>query len=984
MSLDPWKKAVQDSADPQRTEQFLKSLRTVDESGKLDAVTPEQARIVCALLSGSRALSEWVLSHPQTLPQILDEASLKHPRKSQGLWKEINAWLPRLLQAQDYAAAFRKLREFKQKEMLRMAVRDLAGLSHAAEIIGELSDVADICISTVYKLCHQRLTQSLGQPYHPTPSSQWRPTQFCILGMGKLGGQELNYSSDVDLLFVYSSEGEVFKTPPSKESKPGKRTANHQFFKKLAESILNELSHMTSHGHLYRVDIRLRPEGESGPLVRSLDSYENYYAQWGQSWERMMLIKARCVAGSQELASEFLETIQPFRYPRSLSERILRETAEMKRRIEIEVVKSGELDRNVKLGRGGIREIEFIVQTLQLLNGGRQPFLQTAQTLVALTKLVQYRLLEEEEAETLSRAYCFFRNVEHRIQMDQNLQSHSLPTRKSELERIARLMNHKSAFEFETTRKQHAEAVRRSFDHLLKTEEPPPLIGLPGDIDEKESEWLSFLETHGLQDPPKALRLAQQFVRGPGYVHISPRTIDLAYQLLPRFFQLCHRTDSSTGKMPQKDKVLSDPDRVLMRLESFINAYGGHAGLYETWSNNPSVFELMLLLFDRSEFLAETAIRVPDLVDDLALGGHLRRQKNADEILHDLQLGRQDEDQLDWLRRYHQAEFMRIGLRDILGLADFELNLQELSNLADACLNYAMEIVLRRQRIKKFPFAIIGMGKLGGRELNYGSDLDIVFVADAKEKDLPRLQKIAVEVMNLLSSQTERGVAFTTDARLRPDGEKGLLVNTITAYEDYYRQRAMLWEIQTLTRARAVAGNMALGAKFIDLAQKLSDFSGRAINLASWSPHWPEEIIRMRERIEKERTPGGKQHLAIKTGEGGLVDAEFIAQTYAMAGGWHEPNTLQALEKIRTAKALPQKQAEQLIHHDRILRHYEGILRRWSFISESLLPEDPKALRRVAIRCGFANAEAFLEDVQTHRQRIREVYLYAMEQLKKG
>ena len=273
-----------------------------------------------------------------------------------------------------------------------------------------------------------------------------------------------------------------------------------------------------------------------------------------------------------------------------------------------------------------------------------------------------------------------------------------------------------------------------------------------------------------------------------------------------------------------RSQILSDPDRVLTRLESFIEAYGTRTALFELWNSNPAAFELLLLLFDRSEFLAEVAIRTPDLVDDLVDGGRLRQHKTAPEILKDLRYGLADEDQFLWLRRYHEAELMRLGLRDILGLADFERNLEELSALADACLQYAVEIVMRKKKIKAPPFAIIGLGKLAGCEIDYGSDLDIVFVADAKTKELAKFQRLAVEVMDLLTRRTEQGTVFQTDARLRPDGEKGLLVNTLAAYEEYYRKRAQLWEIQALTRTRAVAGDLKLGEQFQKLAGALTDF----------------------------------------------------------------------------------------------------------------------------------------------------------------
>jgi glutamate-ammonia-ligase adenylyltransferase len=388
------------------------------------------------------------------------------------------------------------------------------------------------------------------------------------------------------------------------------------------------------------------------------------------------------------------------------------------------------------------------------------------------------------------------------------------------------------------------------------------------------------------------------------------------------------------------------------------------------------LFELLLWLFDRSEFLAEMAIRTPDLVDELELSGRLRRQRNADEILKGLRHGREDDDQRLWLRRYHQAELMRIGLRDILGLADFEQNLTELSALAEACLEYALEVALRKNKLPKSPIVIIGLGKLGGAELNYGSDLDLMFVAEPGAKNLPKLQRLAVEVMDLLSSQTELGVAFVTDARLRPDGEKGLLVNSLDAYEDYYRHRAMLWEIQSLTRIRPIAGDLDLGRQFQELAARLTNFREPSMPLAAYTPAW--QVARMRMRIEKERTPAGKQSL-VKTGSGGLMDAEFIAQTLCLTNGWQEANTLKALERARDDKVLPNDDAESLIENYRKLRRIEGILRRWSLEGETLLPVDPAPLNRVAIRCGFRTAQAFMKAVGDYRNAIRGVYLKLFE-----
>jgi glutamate-ammonia-ligase adenylyltransferase len=1003
-----WLQAIQSSADPSRAKHFFDLLAATPAGTTFIAsASSHQARIVTTLMGASQALGSLSVARPDWL-RVVEPQSLEYPRRKQGFSSEVKQWLKALLEKKDYTAALARLREFKQRETLRIAARDLMRLANVPEITRELSALADVCLETVWQVSQLQLSGKYGLPWHQDLEGRWQPTASCLLGLGKLGGEELNYSSDVDVILVYTEEGSVFIEPPqsgqpqasadsshtrSRRSKAvvAKKSnaqaasrptlTNHEYFNRLAKAVIAELTRMTQEGTLYRIDFRLRPEGDAGPLSRSLAGYENYYAQWGQTWERMMLIKARVVAGDGVLAAEFLEMVQPFRYPRSVNQSVLQEVAAMKDRIENEVVKAGELERNVKLGLGGIREVEFIVQSLQLLHAGRQPFLQGTQTLPLLEKLVQYAQLSADDTRALSAAYCFLRDVEHRLQMEANLQTHTIPSDRPARERLARLMGLNSAQEFEAQRKGHTQEVRRVFDKILKPELPVVEAAprFPSEFDGAETRWKRILAEHGFKDVDKAVRVLREFVEGPGYVHVSPRTKDLAYRLLPKLFSLCLHPQtpavtvvSGAKKAEQATLPLSDPDRVVTRLDNFISAYGARSTLFELWHRNPTIFELLVCLFDRSEFMAELAIRTPDLVDELVTSGRLRQRKTAQETLRDLQHGHGDEDQHFWLRRYHQAELMRIGLRDMLGLVDFEQYLVELSVLADACLQHALEVVTRRHKMKLPPFAVIGLGKLGGAEIDYGSDLDIVFVADSKVKSVAERVRIAVDLMDLLSRRTEQGVVFHTDARLRPDGEKGLLVNTLDAFERYYRQRAQLWEIQSLTRARQVAGDAKTGGHFLQLAGELTNFEKPSSPLAAYSPDWKAKIHQMRMRIEKERTRPGQDALAIKTGKGGLIDAEFIAQALCLQHGWREPNTVRALEKGRYTKTLPD--AEKLILNYRKLRKVEGILRRWSYEGETVLPDEPAPYLRVSLRCGFKTSEEFRAALVACRKAIRDVY----------
>jgi glutamate-ammonia-ligase adenylyltransferase len=979
--------AFDQCADPVRARRTWERLAQGPEGTRLKALAAAQRRPLLALLSGSESAGELLVRHPEWIAPLLDPTGLEHPRTVQGLRRELNGALAPLLRQHDHARALCSVRAFKQREMVRIATRDLARFGTVQQVTREISDVADVCLSAVHDVCREQLLQRYGQPHHRTAAGIWTPTGFCVVGLGKLGGRELNYSSDVDVVFVYADEGQVLKASPKAGRSQASGIANHQFFRRLAEAFIAEVSRLADAGMLYRIDLRLRPEGDQGPVARSLPSYESYYAQYGQIWERMMLLKARCVAGDAAVAGEFLEMIQAFRYPRFVSESTLQEIAAMKRRLETEVVRTGELDRNVKLGRGGIREIEFIAQSLQLLHGGRMPFLQGSQTLPTLEKLSDYNLLSTEEARALGAAYRFLRDVEHRLQMDKNLQTHTIPDRGDALERLAALMGCGDPQAFETARHTHTSAVRNVYRRLfLSVDEQPSADGhLPVDVRGAEGIWSELLAAHGFRDPSKAVPLAATFIEGPGYTHVSMRTSELARRLFGRLLSMCPQSPATAAAKqgaaaatpkPAEFRVLSDPDRVLARLDTFVGAYGARATLYEAWNHQPARFELMLWMFDRSEFLAATALRTPDLLDELYLSGQVRRRKTTADVLADLRHGRKDTDQKLWLRRYRQADLMRIGLRDIAGLATPDQTSEEITALGEACIEYALGIALKSHRLqtRRAPIAVIGLGKFGGRELSYGSDLDVVFVAEPVVRDLPRLQRVAAMVLDLLTASTELGVVFELDARLRPDGDKGLLVNILPAYEDYYRKRAMLWEIQALSRARLVAGNAKLGAAFESLAARLADFSAARPAVAAYRPDWRNEIARMRTRIEHERTPPGQRHLAIKTGVGGMIDAEFLAQMFCLAHGWHEPNTLRALGRARDSGLLDAHQAAMIIDGYTVLQRIERILRRWSLEGESVLPADPAPQYRVAVRCGLRSAQELLNLVDESRRGIRSVY----------
>src|ERR1051325_4103918 len=417
------------SPDPDRALLNLERFFSARTPERDSFESPAALELLVRAFSVSLAFSDALVRSPELFDWLLAQGTLDRPKDKATLALELAAFACPGKAAVLDAQFLSQVRRFKSRELLRIGVRDLMSRASLEETTLEVSHLADVCVAQIYELAFRDLATRYGLPFHEAESDRALRADFAVIGMGKLGGQELNYSSDIDLMFLYSAEGETATVgAAAKRRRLGcPSLANHQFHTKRAEAITDAVGRVTEDGNVFRIDLRLRPEGASGPIVRSLESYENYYAQWGQTWERMALIKARCIAGSQHLADEFFEVVQSFRYPRHISERILREVAQIKVRLENEIVKEERLSRHVKLGVGGIREIEFVVQTLQLLHGGKQPFIQTPNTLTALQKLSLYEILPQKDCDVLREAYRFLRTVEHRLQMESELQTHTVP-----------------------------------------------------------------------------------------------------------------------------------------------------------------------------------------------------------------------------------------------------------------------------------------------------------------------------------------------------------------------------------------------------------------------------------------------------------------------------------------------------------------------------------------------------------------------------
>ena len=794
---------------------------------------------------------------------------------------------------------FQILRRWKNKEMTRIALRELANAAALEETTAELSQLAEICVREVLAHWNAKFRESFGSP----------AADFAILALGKLGGRELNHSSDVDLIFLYSEEGEL-----------SPRLSYHQWFNRLAEKILETFSTRDPEGALFRIDLRLRPEGSAGPLARSLESMENYYAGFGETWERIALIKARGIAGSRELAYEFLRQHQPFIYPHSPTPDLLDEVAKIKRRIEREALGTDELDRDVKLGRGGIREIEFVVQTLQFIHGGRHAFLQETSTMKALRALAELELIPRKEVVDLDRAYRFLRQVEHRLQIEAEQQTHTVPRDPVTLKRLARSLGFDSANEFSAALKKTMQNVRSIFDRVILS---APAEGALPDL-------------KLFRDEKSAARSLADLLKPTSASHVAPRTKQVFAKLRPALLDQMANT--------------ADPDAVLNQFVRFVEAYGLRGLLFELLATNPTLLELVIKTLDASRFAGDLLIRRPQLLEEITRDKNFNQPRSIAEHCARLESFGGSASNLDPIRAYRQRQLLRIMMRDALGVAEASVIFAELSELAESCLTFTNKL-LGGENV-----TIVALGKFGGGELSYGADLDLLFVGD----DTRSAQNLVAATMQ----PSAEGMIASLDARLRPDGEKGPLVAPLAAYESYYCQRAHLWEIHALTRARPISG--PLQDAYLDIVQRIWREVGKQSDLLA-------KIDNMLERIRRERG-SGSDFLDFKTGSGGMIEAEFLVQALQMRSGIWEPNWQRALIALGENKMVSDRDTSNATQSYELLRRTETALRRFENKNISTLPGAPEEQEKLAKRLGYNDVDLFAKQYRAARETIHALY----------
>ncbi|MGH7835843.1 MAG: bifunctional [glutamate--ammonia ligase]-adenylyl-L-tyrosine phosphorylase/[glutamate--ammonia-ligase] adenylyltransferase, partial [Candidatus Binatia bacterium] len=747
-------------------------LRLVEETGTKPPrdLAPHDVTALARLLGSSAYLSDVLIRQGGEWPAVFSR--LVHAtRKSKE--DHLAELLPQLNDGTSRAEFARLLRLHKQREMLRIGARDLAPDHSVEETTRELTSLAEAALEASYRFSRSRAERDFGSLSLPGSEN---PNGFVILGMGKLGGGELNLSSDVDLIYLYESdEGE------SAGGQKGKKSAR-DFFSAVAETITGLMGEVTEDGFVFRIDLRLRPLGRHGPIVQSVDSALLYYESWGQCWERSALIKARPVAGDLALGTRFLKDIEPFIYRRYLDFSTVEELREMKARIETELLEPEVRERNVKLGYGGIREIEFFTQALQLVNGGYEPGIRESNTLRALPQLERHGFIPADESERLARAYRFLRDVEHKIQIVHEGQVHTIPKEPEEERSLARRLGYRKKGRederklFRRDHRRRTQDVRRAFERLFysaRKEITQEERSSPGeawhDLDQEEL-VLEELKKLGFADPRRAYENLLSVRDGTPYSPPSAKRLKIMRALGPALMSEMVKTGV--------------PDTALFNLAEFSHRIGGRTGFLTLLAENPKTMRLLIDLFASSQFLSDVILRRPELIDSLIRVDLTRIRKTKQRMLQELSASLKEaadlEEELDRMRRYRVEEFIRIGLHDLGGELELVELTAQLSQLAEACLEAGVSLAARDTArewggLEGARFAILGMGKLGGKEIDYNSDLDLIFVYDAPDEARSRGGKSAgvgahdyyvrlgQKLVTFLSAPTEEGIAYKID-----------------------------------------------------------------------------------------------------------------------------------------------------------------------------------------------------------------------------
>jgi glutamate-ammonia-ligase adenylyltransferase len=959
-------------------ERFLAAVPRLDQTLRELAEAARTTEILLQVFSTSQYFSEVLIRDPE-LFDWLQAGALRREKAVlvEELWNSVAA-----LPTEDEQKL--ALRRFRQRESLRIGYNDIVGGFPLEEVTQDLSHLADACVEAAVRLARVRAESRFGVP----TTTRGMPARFVVLGLGKLGGEELNFSSDIDLIFLYDDEGQT--TGP-------KVVSNAELFARMGSEIVRLLADHTALGIAYRVDMRLRPDGEQGAIARCLGATLGYYVTRGRTWERQALIKCRPVAGDLALGQTFQEAITPFVYRRYLAATEIADIKALKRRIEQRTVSAGTADFEVKTGKGGIRDVEFVVQFLELLHGGQYPEVRHANTLAAIAWLERVGCLSAEERHIMDDTYRFLRRVEHRLQIVFDRQTHEMPRELEALRTLALRMGYAPVSQWEartgpTVRflndyRGKTELNRRILNHLLHDAfrgddgaAVDPIVDLVLDSDPPPELISQALAAYPFRDRPTAYQNLLALAREDFPFLSQARCRHFLAAIAPRLLE-------AVGRTP-------DPDMTLTNLEKVSASLGAKAVLWELFNFNPPSLRLYVELCATSQFLSEILINNPGMIDDLVDSLVVDRASTGPAIKAELaELCEGAEDTAPILRSFRNKEWIRIGTRDILGREPVSEVTRELADVAEAIVTQVAQAEWRRraQRYgtpraatdgRRDRWAILALGKLGGRELSYHSDLDLVFLhesdgatsgGEASISNGQFVTDVAQRVVKALGGTPATGPLYVVDARLRPHGASGDLVLTLAAFRDYLTRSSLTWERLALARARVIFATGGFGRQVTEAVRACLTVPADPSQLA-------REAVAARRKLEASRACGD-----LKRGHGGLADIEFIVQYLQLVHAAREPRVLRsnlwdALAALARHRIISPATHSALRDAYGFLRSVEGRLRLIHNRSVDVLPTSAFELEQLARRLNYSSGDpaqsvaAFLADAERATRRTRALF----------
>jgi len=915
-----------------------------------DAEDAESRDLVCALARHASALLPLVLADPS----VLDAARSRPLSHGDDAETFRTAFLATTQPLEDGPELLRVLRRMRHRAMVRIALREVLRLADVDETSAEMADLAAAATEAALRAVERRLERLHG----PALDQSGHRVTLVVLGMGKLGGRELNLGSDIDLCFFHGTDDATVGD--------GSMTA-HEHFTKLAAGTIRSLSEITDDGFCFRVDLRLRPEGATGPLVNSLASAERYYETWGRTWERAALMRARPIAGDRALGDELLHMLRPFVFRRSVDPRIADEMAEMLRRTRSEL--GVHEDRDIKLGVGGIREAEFFIQSLQLIWGGRHAELRVPGTVEATRRLLRAGLITNREADDLQTAWALLRRVEHRIHAQAGYQTHEIPTGPPTSEAFAQSLGFTDA-----------RALGREV----------------GAARARVTELFASLTDAELAEDPEYADLCDMVARGEPASVLAPAIpavlpVTDADEAASHLRRLGRWATSPLGpvsreRMPHLGPMLlrevteaADPDAALRYLADFFSRLAGSWGYDKLLASEPRLTRRLVGLFGASATLSTLLSRRPEAVEELLLSTSPRSADAISAAHEEPPLvwtgdGPDVEAALGALRRLKQDVTIEIGLGYVAGELDIGAAAESLTILAEAQVSAALRCATASSE-GTAELAVIALGKLGGRELGFGGDLDLMFVYDGTPEQVENHTRAAQRTMALLSQPDAAGPGYRTDTRLRPSGSQGLLLASLAAFDRYHETSAAAWERQALVRARPIAGGVAVCRAAAERCERLAFLQGAAPR---------DEVARARRRMQAELAGERSGRYHPKVGHGGLVDVEFAVQWLQMHHGRdvevRTPTTATALAALCKRGYLSDADGEVLRGGHAFFRRVEQALVLLDETVEPVLFLGGRAADQVARRLGLRDrdglraTEVLVATWQRHAEGVREVF----------